>query len=161
MLTAKRLHELLNYDPATGVFTYRARRKHIVVGNRAGTVSHRYRKIAVDGKQYLEHRLAWFYVYGRWPDKLLDHINMDGCDNRLCNLRQATHSTNKANRRAPANNSTGFKGVSLNKATRRYQASICRQYKQMHLGFFATAEEAHAAYCSAARALFGNFSRTA
>lgn len=160
MLTAKRLRQLFDYDPATGIFTYRAPRKHVIVGNRAGSISHgKYRQIGIDGKRYLEHRLVWMFVHGKWPDKLIDHINMDGCDNRLCNLRQATHSTNKANRFAPANNSTGFNGVSFNKVIKRYQASICRQYKQKHLGFFDTAKEAHRAYCVAANELFGEFAR--
>jgi hypothetical protein len=96
---------------------------------------------------------------GEWPASLVDHKDLDGLNNKWLNLREATHSTNKANRAAPANNTTGFKGVSFNKAQGLYQASICRQYKQMHLGFFDTAELAAAAYEKAARELFGEFAR--
>lgn len=164
-LSVRRLRRLLDYNPETGVFRWKPNPKHRLTwntrfaGSIAGTINKRYREIGIDDQKYLAHRLAWFYVNGRWP-KLIDHIDMNGHNNAIRNLREATHSTNKANRRAPANNSSGYKGVSFNKVVQRYQASICRQYKQMHLGFFATAREAHAAYCSAAKALFGEYSRT-
>src|SRR6516225_532220 len=159
MLTHARLLKMVDYNPGTGVFTWRIAPKKGPdrTGLRAGTVSkirptctRPYRQIRIDGKTYFEHRLAWFHVHGRWPQGILDHINFDSLDNRIANLREATHSTNKANRPPPKNNSTGYKGVSFNKVYGKFQASICRQYKQMHLGFFDAAEEAHAAYRAAA-----------
>lgn len=170
-LTHERLLRVLFYDPESGIFSWNTKtvtrgRPSKLFGVRAGTISgagktrtKSYRMIGVDGTKYQEHRLAWFYMTGEWPASLVDHKDLDGLNNKWLNLREATHSTNKANRAAPANNTTGFKGVSFNKAQGLYQASICRQYKQMHLGFFDTAELAAAAYEKAARELFGEFAR--
>src|SRR5690348_14306740 len=122
MIELSELRAMLNYDPETGLFTWRHTgkgRKATVGSNSHGYVSIR---LTVRGKKkgYLAHRLAWFYTYGEWPKNLIDHIDMNPANNAISNLREATHSTNKANRRAPANNSTGFKGVSFNKAYGKY-----------------------------------------
>lgn len=172
-LTHARLLEVLFYEPDSGVFlrnikTVTRGRPSKLFGKRAGTVSkarktctNSYRYIGIDGKKYAEHNLAWFYMTGEWPVSLVDHKDLDGLNNCWLNLREATHSTNKANRFAPANNKTGFKGVSFSKMQGGYKASICRQYKQIHLGFFDTAELAAAAYEKAARELYGDFARVA
>lgn len=55
------------------------------------------------------------------------------------------------------NNTSGYKGVSLEGT--RFKAKICKNYKQIHIGTFDTKEEAHAAYCTAARELHGEFAR--
>jgi HNH endonuclease/AP2 domain len=151
-LTHARLKEVLSYDAETGVFT------------RAGRVSgtlHRlgYRQIGIDGKIYLAHRLAWFFVNGEWPSGDIDHANLDKDDNRIANLREVTKSENQHNRTKQANNSTGFKGVW--KKRNRYSADIWAGGKKVRLGTFATPEEAHEAYKRAAANLHGTFARVA
>lgn len=161
MIEHARLLELLDYSPDTGVFTRKIGSRNRRAGSVAGSNSHGYREIKLDRKKYLAHRLAWFYVHGSWPKCLIDHIDMDRSNNRISNLREATHSTNKANRPRPANNKSGIKGVSFYKPTQKWQASICRQYKQTHLGFFESKESAAEAYRAAAGRLFGEFARVA
>jgi hypothetical protein len=92
-----------------------------------------------------------------------DHISGDGLDNRRSNLRHATKSQNLQNRSAQTDNKSGLKGVSLyqNKTTCKWRATIILQRKQRHLGYFATPEAAHEAYCQAAKAMHGEFARTA
>lgn len=63
----------------------------------------------------------------------VDHINMDGLDNRKENLRIVTHSQNKANNRY-----SGIKKV----PSGHYQASFCRNYKTIYVGTFDTEDEA-------------------
>lgn len=63
----------------------------------------------------------------------VDHINMNGLDNRKENLRIVTHSQNKAN-----NKCSGIKVV----PSGNYQASFCRNYKTIYVGTFNTKEEA-------------------
>jgi hypothetical protein len=85
-LTAERLRELLNYDPDTGVFTWRVRPVHSHrVGDIAGSVrtTRGYRLIGVAGRVYKAHRLAWLYMMGEWPKDQIDHINRDPSDNRF------------------------------------------------------------------------------
>lgn len=157
MLTQKRLKYLVNYDPNTGAFLSRIQRSTCksVLGCKAVRGKMVYLRIVIDRKHYYAHRLAWFYVYGEMP-KLLDHVNGDGCDNRIKNLREASHSDNHANTAWNNDNKTGFKGVSVAKSG-RYYASIHKDGKSLNLGHYTTPEEAHAAYRDAAHRLFGNF----
>lgn len=91
---------------------------------------------------------------------LTDHINGVRHDNRRCNLRVATMSENKRNATKQVNNTTGFKGV-RNRYGGKFAAVIQPpQSKQIWLGTFKTAEEAHLAYCKAATKLHGEFVRT-
>lgn len=91
------------------------------------------------------------------PGQNVDHINLNGLDCRRANLRFATMAENSRNRPKQNNNTTGFKGVTLFKG--RFQAHIKYERKKIHLGCFATAEEAHAAYADAAARLHGQFAR--
>lgn len=96
-------------------------------------------------------------------DVIIDHINGDTFDNRKCNLRFANHSQNGANSAISKNNTTGFKGVSIDKRrthhTKPWFACIRVNYKTIHLGRYATKEEAAKAYDEAARRYFGEFAR--
>ena len=93
------IKEILHYEPETGVFTWLVSPRAGWVGKRAGSLrKDRYRAIKIRGVSYLEHRLAWFYVHGYWPD-VIDHINHDEADNRLNNLRDCDQFINHQNRR--------------------------------------------------------------
>lgn len=109
----------------------------------------------------MAHQLAWLLSHDEWPPRNIDHIDMDRANNRLSNLRLATPSQNGANRGRQKNNSSGLKGVAWNKGAKRWRAQIKANGKRRHLGYFDTAEEAHAAYQEAAASLFGDFARTA
>ncbi|HHK4055192.1 TPA: hypothetical protein ACQSSJ_005219, partial [Pseudomonas aeruginosa] len=68
-LTQERLKELLRYDTETGEFTWLARKgSRALVGSKAGSNDGQgYIRIAIDGRRYRAHRLAWLYCYGKWP----------------------------------------------------------------------------------------------
>ena len=164
MLTQERLKQLLNYVPITGIFTWRVRNgTRGAVGKIAGSVIHakKYKalRIKIDGKPYLSHRLAWLFMTGEWPLTDLDHKNMNTLDNRFKNLREATKKQNGANRSVLSNNVSGYKGVSFYKRTKKWVAYIGNNNKKIHLGYFNTPEEAHAAYVTAANKYFGEFAR--
>jgi hypothetical protein len=159
-LTAERLRESLKFDRETGVFTRRMVRGGYKVDDVAGSNNGRgYSIIMVDGRNYPAHRLAWLHVTGEWPIGDLDHINGDTADNRFSNLREATESQNLANARMPANNTSGFKGVSWHKHTRKWVASIGLNGKVKSLGYFATRERAFIEYIFAAWRYFGDFAK--
>jgi hypothetical protein len=163
MLTHERLLEALDYDSETGVFTWLVRPSNrVAVGNEAGVVAQiGYRYISIDGHKCLAHRLAWFYVHGRWPTKYMDHINCNRLDNRLVNLREADYIQNGANRRAHKNNTSGIKGVSWDASKKRWvaQLSVNRQYH--FLGRYKSKEEAASAYAHAIKKHHGEFARVA
>ena len=113
----------------------------------------------MDKSPLLAHRIAWALMYGEFPDGQLDHINGEPSDNRITNLRLATESQNKANRRRSKRNSTGFKGVSFRKRDHIYSAQIRKDKKTMWLGSYKSPEEAHRAYAKAAKEMHGEFAR--
>lgn len=157
-LTAERVRELLDYDPETGVFRWKDSRSQAVeVGSVAGSLDKHtgYIRIGVARNYVAAHRLAWLWVHGRWPDGELDHKNRVRSDNRLENLREATRSQNTVN--ATVRNATGYRGVKRHKGS--YVARIKANGKQVELGYFRSAEAAHARYVQAAIALHGEFAR--
>ena len=98
-ITQSQLKELLHYDPDTGIFTWLWTPRRGWVGKRAGSFRpDLYRAIKIGKYSYLEHRLAWFYTHGEWPD-LLDHINRNEAANRIENLRSTNQHVNQLNRK--------------------------------------------------------------
>jgi len=88
----------------------------------------------------------------------VDHEKGNRLDNRKSELRICTRSQNCANRKKlQATNTSGFKGVCFSKASQKWQAGIKVHGKSIYLGQYLTPEEAHAAYCAAAKALFKEF----
>ena len=108
---------------------------------------------------YLAHRLAWLYVNELWPQNELDHVNLNGLDNRLSNLREATKAENQRNTRAPRTNKSGVKGVFWRRDLKKWRAAIQVNGKSIHLGVFIEKDSAAEAYRSAAIAHFGPFAR--
>jgi hypothetical protein len=87
------------------------------------------------------HRVIWFREYGTWP-KIIDHINGIKNDNRLCNLREVTSEENAKNQKLSSRNKSGRVGVSLNKKDSTWKVFIMIKKKPVHLGYFASLEEA-------------------
>ena len=76
-------------------------------------------------------------VINKTPQSLLtDHINRDGLDNRRCNLRTVNHSQNSFNTGNFKTNTSGVKGVTWNKARRKWQAQINVKRRCIYLGLF-------------------------
>lgn len=159
-ITAEYLRGMLDFDRETGFFSWKSGvNRRLAAGTKAGTAhGSGYISIQVGGRAYLAHRLAWLHVFGVWPKEFLDHINGERSDNRLVNLREATRIENSRNRGAPSHNTSGFKGVYVTPKGRA-QAHIKVGGKQLFLGSFDLAEEAHAVYEAAASHHFGEFHR--
>lgn len=159
-IDAARLRELLRYDQKTGSFC----RLNSVRGHFAGPISVKptpegYIVICVDGIRYQAHRLAWVYVHGCWPSTEIDHKNGDKADNRIENLRLATHIQNQANKPGSLSNQAGKKGVfpAPWAKGRRWCAQIKVNRKTYYLGSYRSVDDASAAYEAAARDLNGEF----
>lgn len=154
MLTAQEASKLFSYSPDTGEFLWATKPgRGVAAGSAAGRITKDgYREIGIRGRLIGAHRLAWLISYGRWPTGEIDHINGVRSDNRIANLREVprrinAHNLHKANR----NNKTGFLGVHASRG--KFRASIVHMGKTIHIGCYATAEEAHVAYIEAKRRL--------
>lgn len=165
-ITREYLLSILEYDPATGLLRWRWRDglpdvcNYRDAGKVAGTVRGTgYRYIFIDGRHWAAHRLVWIAETGECPTGDLDHINLDKADNRFANLRLATRSQNQANVPRHRGNTSGLKGVHLQKDSGRWTAYITLNRQRTHLGMFATKEEAAQARDDAAKRIYGEFAR--
>ena len=161
LITAERLREVMDYDPATGVFTWKINnRGKTRAGDIAGSTRRDgYVHVTIAQKTYLAHRLAWLYVTGNWPAKQIDHINVNPTDNRFYNLREATQTQNNGNSKRSQANKSGHKGVRWNEKVKKWHAFMKRNNRYMHIGLFDEIEIAVEAYAKAAREYFGEFAR--
>ena len=149
-LTQQTLMDLLDYIPDTGVFLWKTATDNHEIGDFAGTPDGiGYLKIYHDYNMYFLHRLAILYITGAYPVEDVDHIDGDKLNNRLCNLRACSTVENSWNRTKNKNNTSGFKGVSFDKGKGKFAASHHKHYVKIHIGYYATAEEASEAYKSA------------
>lgn len=148
LINSEALREALDYDENTGIFT---RKKHVGGPVRVGDVvgsrnAYGYLNIRLYKKQYLAHRLAWFYVYEVWPDGQIDHINGIRADNRIINLRCVSIAENRRNHAIPRDNSSGVIGVCpSSKKKGHWRAYITKDNKQTDLGHFESIDAAAAA----------------
>ena len=166
------LCRLLRYDPETGKLFWRARALSMFSLERAGRTwntcyagkeafitddTQGYKVGSIFGRLYKAHRVIWAMQTGEWPESHIDHRDLDPANNRWHNLREATRSQNLCNTNKRSNNTSGYKGVSWSKRSRKWKATITHQNKQHRLGYFSTPEEAHAAYRAAAEKHHGEF----
>lgn len=156
MIDQQTLKDLFEYDPDTGIFT----RKKAVSNQKQGCIAgcqdgSGYSVIRVKRISYRAHRLAWMYVYGKFPENEIDHINRIRSDNRICNLREVSRNQNMQNKDKAVSNKTGYKGVSISKQKKykKFVAQIKFNGKVIYLGRYFCAESAYAAYCKAANEL--------
>lgn len=91
----------------------------------------------------------------------VDHKDHNTLDNRRLNLRICTSIQNAQNRVMHSNNRSGFKGVCFHPKTTKWRAVIQVNGRRTSLGLFFTPEQAHIAYCEAAKEAFGEFARFA
>lgn len=178
-LTAEIVRRLLDYDSETGLLTWKARTPDLFQATERRSAEHKcdnwnakcagrvagcphgngYLRVGIFGVDYFAHRVIWLIVTGEWPVDQIDHINLDRSCNRWANLRLATSSQNGANKAHRRGSASRFKGVHWDRLTSKWRAQAQVMGKRMHLGSFATAEQAASAYEAAAQKYFGEFAR--
>ena len=162
-LTITRLREALSYDRGTGIFIWRISRPGLarasgVAGWNNGMG---YITVSLDGKNYKAHRLAFFYMTGKWPEHDVDHADTNKSNNSWANLREATRSQNRANTCVRSDNTSGYKGVTWDNRRQKWRAQTMVRGKRLYLGLFDRIENAATAYLFAAHCNFGEFARAA
>lgn len=154
----ERLQDAFHYDAKSGVLTRIFKGGHRrIIGQKK--THDGYVKVGFNGREYPAHRLIWWITYGILPEQFIDHINGDKSDNRLANLRLATDAENKRNVGMRSHNTSGFKGVSWDKANKRWMAHATLNGRGYNLGRYSTAEDAAEAYRAFAERHHGSFYR--
>jgi hypothetical protein len=155
------LLEAISYNPLTGEFKWRKRERGRRFNKPPGSINNNgHLEIKINKFRYRAHQWAWFYVYGEWPERDIDHDNGIKTDNRIKNLRLATNAQNSQNKGKTKSNTSGYKGVSKCKRTGKWRAQIMVNLKAINLGVFACPELAHLVYAEHAAKLHGDFART-
>jgi len=148
------LREMLIYDPLTGSIRWRHGRSGVPAGAEFGTNKKSskttYRIGFVFKKKVTAHRLAWALHFGEWPKGLIDHINHNGLDNRIENLRDVDVSSNNRNTSLRKDSTSGVAGVSWDRSQSKWIAQININRKRVHLGSFVSIEDAIKARTDAA-----------
>lgn len=142
----------LNYDKDTGIFTWSSIdsvNSRVKIGSIAGTVKIdrcgiSYLRIYVGKKRYYAQRLAWMFVHGELLGKgmEIDHIDGNGLNNSIANLRCVDRVNNSRNRRINSRNKSGILGVYFCNTEGRWVASIGINRSHKHLGYFDTLDDA-------------------
>lgn len=149
------LQSKLDYDPETGQLTWAYSRPGAIKGEAPGFMKKGDGvQITVDRTAYRAHRLIWKWMTGDDPPEYVDHVNRDPLDNRWVNLRLATPQQNMGNKRG---HGKYLKGAYKASSGHTFQSKIKIDRKNVYLGTFATEEEAHQAYCDAAKRIHREF----
>ena len=138
---------LFVYDRATGRLLNKISRGRTKRGQESGweqktTDGNVYRYVAYRGVTYLTHRIVWLLVTGKLPESQVDHIDGNGLNNKLTNLREATNLVNGKNTKKHKNNTSGVMGVGWFRPKNKWRARIYCDGKDTTLGYFDTIEEA-------------------
>lgn len=112
-----RLSDLLAYDEscASGL-RWIANTGRSKSGKPAGTLNRKcgYYYVGVGGKRLLAHRIVWALHHGECAEGMdIDHVDMNGSNNRIENLRLASRAENHRNRKVRPDNKSGVKGLSM------------------------------------------------
>ena len=158
-ISQERLHELVDYNPDTGVFVSKTSRGRVKAGSILGCDNgDGYLRFSLDGKDYFAHRLAFLFMYGYLPD-VVDHANGVRCDNRASNIRPANNSLNARNSSKKRYSLSRFKGASFNRKIKKWVAYIRAGGNLIYLGKYNTDVEAAFAYDMASIDLHGAFGK--
>lgn len=149
-LTQEHVRRILDYNPETGLLTWRSRpwlARNVdarFVGKVAGRVnkySKGYVDIGIDGISFRAHRVIWLYVYGYMPEAV-DHQDHVRDNNRLANLVASSKLENSKNGTIRSNNTSGHVGVCWHKKAGKWAVTIMEKQRQHYLGLYSDLDEA-------------------
>lgn len=164
-MNKERILQLLDYDRDTGKLLWKKDRlpsdfKSMQyyntymsrwAGKEAGGIRDenglKYIRIRLDYKLYYAHRLVWIIETGEEPQQVIDHIDGNGLNNHISNLRDVSMQENSKNTKLNSNNTSGTNGVMWSKITNKWNASYSYKdeegkYRGKSLGYFENKEDA-------------------
>lgn len=156
-ITPELLRQLLDYDPETGVLTWKWRdRSWFTNGHEWSRWNTRYAgfpaftyqsndgylKGSILGTSFSAHRVCWTIHYNIGPVGHIDHIDGNRSNNRLLNLQDTDRLGNARNVKLSRRNTTGTLGVRPYARTGKIKADVGVAGFNVHLGYFDTVAEA-------------------
>ena len=148
MITQEELKKTIVYDPDTGLMRWLiSPSAGVKIGDIAGSKSENgrgksYVKVRLKGSNYYAHRLAWLYMSGSLPQGEIDHVDGDGQNNKLINLRSVSRKDNMRNRKKPSHNKSGVSGVHWNKEINKWVVQIVSDKKKFTVGYYGDINDA-------------------
>ena len=140
MTSVSEIKNCVKYDPSSGQIF------RISTGKQIGSKTKgKYISVHINGKPIRGHIVAWAITHGEIPKSVIDHINGDKADNRICNLRSVTQGENLKNKSKYKNNKTGVSGVYFEKRNGKYRARLGHGKNVIHIGRFTELSEAKTA----------------
>ena len=124
----------------------------------AGNINKKGRSIGIYNKNYLAHRLIFLWHHGYLP-KYIDHIDGNPFNNRIENLREATHQQNMCNAKKSIANSSGYKNVSWDASSKKWRVRLKIDKKEKQFGSYKDIEEANLVAIKLRKMYFGEFAR--
>ena len=178
-ITQELVKEFLDYNPETGVFTWKERDIKYFKESKKGGIKNftpewsqkkwntryagqvagcekpdGYRIINIFKQRNYAHRLAWLYIYGEWPKQDIDHIDGNPRNNRISNLRDISRSLNGQNqKKAQKRSKSGLLGACWCPRDEVWVSQIFADGRRHFLGNFQDKYSAHEAYIQAKRRL--------
>jgi hypothetical protein len=146
VLTRTVLKDLFEYDSQTGLFTRKSTGRVYDLVSTSGYVL-----ISVLGKTWMAQDLAWLHETGEVPSLVVDHIDHNRANNRICNLRLATKRENAQNKTVSRRSKSGVTGVHFVQKRSVWCVEIFVEGKRRRLGYFKNYEDAIAARLQAER----------
>jgi hypothetical protein len=132
MITQSELIDIFDYSDGNLIF--KKNRWKSKAGKIAGSRDSKgYLRVRINWNTYSIHRLIWLYHHGSFPKNLIDHIDGDRTNNKIENLREATHFENNINCSKNLNNTSGYKNVTWRKDKKKWQVK-CNYKGKTHLG---------------------------
>lgn len=135
------LEEIFRYED--GKLYWKKQRSNVKAGQEAGSINRRgYVQVSLFNKQYLAHRLIFLMHHGYLPAEI-DHIDSNPSNNKIENLREATHEQNIANVGIRRTNSSGYKNVSFDAKKKKWIVAMRVNKTTYHGGSFSNVEDAN------------------
>lgn len=147
------------YDSETGIVRWKQKPKfgrkdhNGTVGSKYKSGNNFYLLMKCRARGVGVHRIAWCLYYGEWPTNSIDHIDGNGLNNRIDNLRHVSHRQNHLNRTLHRHGKLG--GSYFDKQRFKWHARIRVNGKTKSLGTFNTEQEAHERYLQARKEIEG------
>ncbi len=160
MVTKELLQELFSYDNGN-LYWKNVKSKKVKTGQKVGSTDrHGYMRTSIKNKIYSIHRLIWIFHYGEIKDNyIIDHKDRNILNNKIENLRLATHSQNIQNSGKRSDNKSGYKNVFWAKDKNKWRVRCYTLGKSKNGGYYDSLDDAAIAATALRKKVFGEFAQ--